>query len=184
MLFFFERTQPAASRKPPCFIYLSTVNEARSKERSDVTFFASRAKKPLHTRVRTGYHCFISVCVRACVTFDVFSDCERCTRKISTNLISLEAGKYGLTRGMCFLARRLKVVAVGGVMRISWRDFSGAGFSLVFQVTTFSNSYTQSSQRRLGEGAATASQSAHREVVSPPGVPFSVLIPEKYGVIS
>ena len=119
-----------------------------------------------------------------CATFVVFSDCGRCTRQISTNLVSVEAGEYGLTRGMCLFARRLEVVAVVGLMWISWRVFGGAGFFLVFQVTTFSNSYTQSSQRRLGEGAATASQSAHREVVSPPGVPFSVLIPEKYGVIS
>ena len=26
-VFFFERTRPAASMRPPCFIYLSTINE-------------------------------------------------------------------------------------------------------------------------------------------------------------
>ena len=41
----------------------------------------------------------------------------------------------------------------------------GRIFFRVFQVTTFSNSYIKSSQRRLGEGAPTASQSAHRELV-------------------
>ena len=41
----------------------------------------------------------------------------------------MEAGDYGLTRGMCFVARRLEVVAVAGlvwipcVLRVG-RDFS------------------------------------------------------------
>ena len=33
--FFFERTRPAASMRPPCLIYLSTSNEARPRERRD-----------------------------------------------------------------------------------------------------------------------------------------------------
>ena len=37
-----------------------------------------------------------------CVTFVVFTDCESSTRPISTNPGSMEAGEYGLTRGMCF----------------------------------------------------------------------------------
>ena len=37
-----------------------------------------------------------------CVTFVLFTDCESCTRPISTNPGSMEAGEYGLTRGMCF----------------------------------------------------------------------------------
>ena len=37
-------------------------------------------------------------------------------------------------------------------------------FSCFFYEFAFSNSYIQSSQRRLGEGAPTASQSAHREL--------------------
>ena len=35
LFFFFERTRPAASMRPPCLIYLSTSNEARTRERSD-----------------------------------------------------------------------------------------------------------------------------------------------------
>ena len=31
-----------------------------------------------------------------CVTFIAFTDCESCTRPISTNPASLEAGEYGL----------------------------------------------------------------------------------------
>ena len=34
--FLFERTRHAASMRPPCLIYLSTNNEARPKERSDL----------------------------------------------------------------------------------------------------------------------------------------------------
>ena len=128
-------------------------------------FFAFRAEQPLHTGVRTGCHyliCLSVLCV--CVTFVVFTDCESCTRPISTNPVSMEAGEYGPTRGTRFFAVCLEVVAVAGLMWVSWCVFGGAGFFLVFQVTTVSISYTQSSQRRLGEGARTASQSVHREL--------------------
>ena len=40
----------------------------------------------------------------------------------------MEAGEYGLTRGTCFVARHLEVVAVAGLLWISWCVFSGAGF--------------------------------------------------------
>ena len=59
-----------------------------------------------------------SVCV--CVTFVVFTDCESCTRPISTNPGSMEAGEYGQKRGTCSVARRLEVVAVAGLLRIPW----------------------------------------------------------------
>ena len=67
-----------------------------------------------------------------CVTFVVFADCESCTRPISTNPGSMEAGEYGLTRGTWFFARRLEVVAVAGLMWVSWCVFGGAGFFRVF----------------------------------------------------
>ena len=98
------------------------------------------------------------------MTFVVFTDCGSCTRPISTNPVSMEAGEYGPTRGARFFAVGFEVVAVAGLMWVSWCVFGGAGFFLVFQVTTVSISYTQSSQRRLGEGARTASQSAHGEL--------------------
>ena len=98
------------------------------------------------------------------MTFFVFADCESCTRPTSTNSGYLEASEHGLTRETWFLARRLKVVAVAGLMWVLWCFIGGARFCLVFQVTIFSSSYIQSSQRRLGEGAPTASQSAHREL--------------------
>ena len=73
------------------------------------------------------------------MTFVVFTDCESCTRPISTNPGYIEAGEYGLTRGTCFVASHLKVVAAAGLLWISWCVFSGAFFVLVFQAITFSN---------------------------------------------
>ena len=67
-----------------------------------------------------------------CVTFVVFTDCESCTRSISTNPGSMEAGEYGLTRGACFVARRLEVVAVAGLLWVSWCVFVGSGFRFFF----------------------------------------------------
>ena len=59
----------------------------------------------------------LSVCLPVycvCATFVFLTDCERWTRPISTNPGSIEAGKYGLTRGTCFVAPRFEVVAVAG----------------------------------------------------------------------
>ena len=44
----------------------------------------------------------------------------------------MEAGEYGLTRGAYFVARRLEVVAVAGLLWISWCVLGGADFSGVF----------------------------------------------------
>ena len=85
-------------------------------------FFACRAKKLFHTGVRTGCHYLIILSVRlsvylsVCVTFVVLTDCESCTRPISTNPVSMEAGEYGLTRVTCFLASRLELYAVAGLL--------------------------------------------------------------------
>ena len=115
--------------------------------------------------MRTGCHFLVSLSVCACacdIEFVVLTDCESCTRPISANPGTMEAGEYGLMRGTWFFTRRLEVVAVAGLMWVSWCAFGGARFFLVLQVTTISNAYIQSSQRRLGEGTLTASQSAHR----------------------
>ena len=65
--------------------------------------FSFTHKNFFNTGVRTGCHSLISlsVCPSACVciTFVVFPDCGSCTRPISTNPGSIEAGEYGLTRG-------------------------------------------------------------------------------------
>ena len=62
-----------------------------------------------------------------CVTFVVFADCESCTRAISTNPGSMQACEYGLTCGTCFIARRLEVVAVAGLLLFSWCVLGAAG---------------------------------------------------------
>ena len=40
----------------------------------------------------------------------------------------MEAGEYGLTRGTSFIARRPEVVAVAGLLWISWCVLGGAGY--------------------------------------------------------
>ena len=95
-------------------------------------FFAFRAKKPLHTGVRTGCHYLISLSVCVCATFVGFTDCESCTRPISTNPGSMKAGEYGLTRGTCFFESRLEVVAVAGLLWNSRWVLGGADFFAFF----------------------------------------------------
>ena len=109
-------------------------NEAGPGERSDRGRFLHLGKKTLHTGVRTGCHYLISLSVCMCNIgrFDVFADCESYTRPISTNPGPMEAGEHGLTRGTCFVARRLEVVAVAGLLWISWRVFGAAGFFRFF----------------------------------------------------
>ena len=67
----------------------------------------------------------------------VRTDCESCVRPIPTNPGSMEAGEYGLTRGTCFVERRPEVVAVAGLLSISWYVLSEAGFH-VFRTHTAS----------------------------------------------
>ena len=109
--FFFERARPAASMRTPCLMYLSTS-----------------------TGVRTGCHylIYLSVSVSVCVTFVVFTDCESCTMPIFTNPGSMEAAECGPKRGTCFLACRLEVVTVAGLLWISWCVLDGAIFFLFF----------------------------------------------------
>ena len=44
----------------------------------------------------------------------------------------MEAGEYGLTRGTCFFARRLEVVAVAGLLRLRGVFWVGSIFSCFF----------------------------------------------------
>ena len=60
------------------------------------------------------------------------TDCETvCTRPISTNPGSMEAGECGLTRGTCFVASYVEVVEVAGLLWISWWCVLGAAGFLV-----------------------------------------------------
>ena len=49
----------------------------------------------------------------------------------------MEAGDYGLTRWTCFAARRLEVVAIVGLMWISWCIVGATGFRVSFFVIFF-----------------------------------------------
>ena len=79
--------------------------------------------------------------VSVCITFVVFTDCESCTRPISTNPGSMEEGQYELMRVMCFLPCRLELVAVAGLLWISWCVLGGeAIFSVFFFLRFFFSS--------------------------------------------
>ena len=79
--------------------------------------------------------------VIVCLTFVDFTGCESSTRPISTNPGSMEVGEYGLTRGTCFLACRLELDAVAGLLWISWFALGGAGFFPCFFVFFSSNAH-------------------------------------------
>ena len=52
----------------------------------------------------------------------------------------MEASEYESTHETCFVARRLEVVAVAGLLGISWCVLGAAGFFRVFDEFAFSNS--------------------------------------------
>ena len=66
-------------------------------------------------------------------------DCGSCTRPISINPGSVEAGELGLTRGTCFVAGRLQVIAVAGLLLIWWCVFGATGICVFSFVFAFSN---------------------------------------------
>ena len=61
----------------------------------------------------------------------------------STNPGSMEAGEYRLTRGTCFVASRLEVVAVAGLLWIPWCVLGGAFFFVfLFRFCFFLRTHT------------------------------------------
>ena len=52
---------------------------------------------------------------------------------------SMEAGEYRLTRGTCFLACRLELYTVAGLLWISWCVLGGVDFSVFFFRFVFSS---------------------------------------------
>ena len=109
---------------------------------------------------RTGCHYLISpfvclsvclsvcVCVCVCETFVVFTDCESCTRPISTKPGSMEAGEYGLTRGTCFIASRPEVVAVAGLLWFLLFVLGAAVFRVFSMILYFQYVHTTSGCER------------------------------------
>ena len=79
------------------------------------------------------------MCLLVCVTFVVFIDWESCTRPISTNPVSMEAGEHELTRGAWVFARCLELHAVAELLWIQWCVFRGADFSVLSMSFAFSN---------------------------------------------
>ena len=130
-VFFSERTRPAASMWPPCLDYLSTRNEAVFLTLSQ-KYYSYRGAKRVSW---LNYFC-LSVCMCffqcVCETFVVSTDCESCTRPISRNPESIEAGEYGPAHGTCFVARHLEVVAVDGLLCISCCVHGWGGFLRCF----------------------------------------------------
>ena len=121
--FFFERTRPAASTRPACFIYLSTSNEAKTREPSDRGRLLPIGRKACSHRGAyrvplLNWPVTLSVCLCVRVTFVVFTDCESCTGPIPISPGSMQAGEYKLTRGTCFVFHHLEVVAVAGLLWI------------------------------------------------------------------
>ena len=85
------------------------MRQSRASEAADAVFAYRPKSLFIPGSVRGAIVCLsvcLSVCV--CVPFVVVTDCESCTRPVSTKPGSMETGKYGLTRGTCFVARRCR----------------------------------------------------------------------------
>ena len=79
----------------------------------------------------------MSVCMCVYVIFVVFTDGESCTSSISTNPGTTQTGEYGLTRRTYFVARRLELVAVAGLLWISRCVLGAARFRIFFPIFFF-----------------------------------------------
>ena len=58
-----------------------------------------------------------------------------------TRVNDMKADEYGLTRGTSFVERRLEVVAVAGLLRISWCVVGAAGFRFFFFFSSSTNAH-------------------------------------------
>ena len=97
-------------------------------------FSAYRAKK-LHAGVCTGCRYLISLSV--CMSVYVCN-----IHRFYWLQGSMEAGEYGLTRGTWFIARRLEVVEVSGLLWISWCVLRATRFRVVFSFFFFPRTHT------------------------------------------
>ena len=59
----------------------------------------------------------------------------------------MEAGEYGITRETCSVARRFEVVAVAGLLWISWCVLGAAGFRVFFRFFLFERTRPAASMR-------------------------------------
>ena len=120
---------------------LSTSNEARPRERRDRGRFSTIGIKASSYRGAYGVPLFNqSVCLCRCVyvkhsSFLLIARDVR-GRFPQTRDQYVEAGECGRRRGTCFIARRLEVVAVAGLLWISWCVLGAAGFFCFFFLRT------------------------------------------------
>ena len=128
-MFIERRRLGAIMRRFASFTSILVLIKGRRSAATEIVF-GQRGNRPHHIRVRTGcrYLGSPSVCPSVCVAFVLSTDCESCTRPISTNPVSMVAGEYGLTRRTCLVADCLEVVAVAGLLGTSWCPFGAAGF--------------------------------------------------------
>ena len=135
-----------------CLLYVSTGTEARPKERSDRGRFVPIGKKDSSYRGVYRVPLFNwsvcpSVCLSVCVSVSVcvalnssFLLIARAVRgRFPQTRYRWKRASFGLTRGTCFFARRLDVVAVAGLLRLWWCvlaevDFFVLSMSLHFQI--------------------------------------------------
>ena len=120
--FFLFRTHTAFCKyeATSCLVYISTSNdtEARPRERSDRGRFLPLGKKASSYRgvYRVSlFNLSVGMRVCVCVTFVVLTDCESCTRPIST-----KPGIYGNGRVRPFFAFRQKASSYRGAYRVPY----------------------------------------------------------------
>ena len=127
------------SHPPSAFPSISQELTRKRKQKKWNSRHSKISNRQMPNGTTTAVH--LSVSVSVCVTFVVLTDCGSYTRPISTNPGSIEAGEHELTRRTCFVARRLEVVTVAGLLWISWRVLNAAGFR-VFSPVFFLRTHT------------------------------------------
>ena len=127
VLFFFPAYQEALPD------YLSTSTSNVHGQRHVSGSLASFTSLLVAGCVQASNSCIsLHVCLVYCLSAAYITDCECRSWPISTNLASTEAGELGLTRGKCFVARRLELAAVAVLLCFWWCISSAAGFSFFF----------------------------------------------------
>ena len=109
------------------------ARQGRGSEATEAVFWPIGQKKPLHTGLRTGCHFWylINLSVVYCCVCNVrgFYRFRELYEADFHKPGSYGSGRvYGLTRGTCFVARHLEVVAVAGLLWVSWCVLGGADF--------------------------------------------------------
>ena len=73
-----------------------------------------------------------SISLPCLVYLSISTNCESCTRPISTNSRSMGEDEYMLAGRMCLIARRFEMVVFAGLLWILWCGLGAAGFFVFF----------------------------------------------------